>query len=114
VEVPGGQQVYVAPDGALSYTQAHSASYPPGSQFGGFGGSGGEFIFTGPNGTTGWIACPVDTENFSPPLENVYKIYANIPSHPTRYPNNSPLFVCSNVTLLLDAWTGGFGAWQYT
>ncbi|KAK3207764.1 hypothetical protein GRF29_96g387428 [Pseudopithomyces chartarum] len=31
VVVPGGQQVYVAPDGALSYTQAHSAYVPEGS-----------------------------------------------------------------------------------
>jgi hypothetical protein len=28
VEVPGGQQVYVAPNGALGFTQAHSASTP--------------------------------------------------------------------------------------
>ncbi|KAI0397695.1 hypothetical protein F5Y17DRAFT_454849 [Xylariaceae sp. FL0594] len=31
VTVPGGQQVYVAPDGSLSYTIAHSAYIPPGS-----------------------------------------------------------------------------------
>ncbi|XHF98387.1 hypothetical protein AWENTII_001940 [Aspergillus wentii] len=29
VEVPGGQQVYINPDGALSFTQAHSAYIPP-------------------------------------------------------------------------------------
>ncbi|KAF2963344.1 hypothetical protein GQX73_g10230 [Xylaria multiplex] len=29
VNVPGGQQVYVAPDGSLSFTQAHSAYIPP-------------------------------------------------------------------------------------
>lgn len=31
VDVPGGQQVYIAPDGALSYTTAHSAMMPAGS-----------------------------------------------------------------------------------
>ncbi|KAI0192776.1 hypothetical protein F4808DRAFT_442742 [Astrocystis sublimbata] len=36
VTVPGGQQVYVAPDGALSYTQAHSAAIPADSVLIGF------------------------------------------------------------------------------
>ena len=112
VEVPGGQQVYIGPDGALSFTQAHSASYPPGSQFGGFGASGGEFVFSGSNGT-GWIACPLAATDFSPPLNYISKIYANVSSHPTRYPNGGPIFVCYDVVLLLDAYTGGFGAWQY-
>lgn len=112
--VPGGQQTYVAPDGALSYTQAHSAYYPPGSQFGAFSGIGGELVYSGLNGTTGWLACPVNGSSFYPPLDNIYKIYANVPSHPKNYPNNGPAFVCYNVTLLLNAWTGGYGAWQYT
>ncbi|KAI1736034.1 hypothetical protein F4680DRAFT_433192 [Xylaria scruposa] len=34
--VPGGQQVYIAPDGSLSFTQAHSAYIPPGSTVTGF------------------------------------------------------------------------------
>ncbi|KAI0439531.1 hypothetical protein F4803DRAFT_568443 [Xylaria telfairii] len=29
--VPGGQRVYIGPDGALSFTQAHSNYMPPGS-----------------------------------------------------------------------------------
>ncbi|KAF1835054.1 hypothetical protein BDW02DRAFT_588480 [Decorospora gaudefroyi] len=36
VVVPGGQQVYVAPDGSLSYTTAHSASKPEGAIVDGF------------------------------------------------------------------------------
>lgn len=35
-EVPGGQQVYIRPDGLLTYTQAHTASTPSGSTFSGF------------------------------------------------------------------------------
>lgn len=34
--VPGGQFIYVAPDGIISYPSAHSAHRPPGSQVGGF------------------------------------------------------------------------------
>lgn len=35
-EVPGGQFIYIAPDGNISYPQAHSNLRPPGSQMGGF------------------------------------------------------------------------------
>ncbi|MCJ1473377.1 hypothetical protein MMC13_002028 [Lambiella insularis] len=114
VEVPGGQQVYVAPNGALSYTQAHSISYPPGSQFGVVSGTGGELVYAGANGTAGWIACPLPASTFSPPLNYIYQLYANVPSHPTRDPKDGAIFVCYPVTLLLDAYSGGFGAWQYT
>ncbi|KAJ4013771.1 hypothetical protein NW752_005482 [Fusarium irregulare] len=34
--VPGGQLIFVAPDGIISYPFAHSALRPPGSQMGGF------------------------------------------------------------------------------
>ncbi|KAF5701261.1 phytanoyl hydroxylase [Fusarium globosum] len=34
--VPGGQFIFVAPDGIISYPPAHSALRPPGSQMGGF------------------------------------------------------------------------------
>lgn len=63
VEVPGGQDVYVAEDGALSYTTAHEAGvFPPGSYPMGFaivpsGDGGYEFIFEGFY-SEGWIACP--------------------------------------------------------
>lgn len=36
VEVPGGQQIYVNVNGALGFTQAHSASIPTGAYIGGF------------------------------------------------------------------------------
>jgi hypothetical protein len=59
VIVPGGQQVYVAPDGALSYTVEHSAYIPNDSYVTGFsktapGGNGlGTLTFQG-----GFVACP--------------------------------------------------------
>ncbi|KAF5002503.1 hypothetical protein FGRMN_328 [Fusarium graminum] len=34
--VPGGQFIFVAPDGIISYPIAHSAMRPPGSRMGGF------------------------------------------------------------------------------
>ncbi|KAM0558011.1 hypothetical protein ACHAPJ_005178 [Fusarium lateritium] len=34
--VPGGQFIFIAPDGIISYPSAHSALRPPGSQMGGF------------------------------------------------------------------------------
>jgi len=36
VEVPGGQQVYVTAEGALGFTQAHSANVPSGAYIGDF------------------------------------------------------------------------------
>lgn len=65
VIVPGGQQVYVAPDGALSYTGAHSAFIPTGS-------SVDEFSREEPQGSsqfgylnfdTGFVACPAGEGN---------------------------------------------------
>jgi hypothetical protein len=34
--VPGGQQIYVATNGALGFTEAHSSLVPPGAYIGGF------------------------------------------------------------------------------
>lgn len=60
VIVPGGQQVYVGPDGALSYTQAHSAYIPEGSVRDGFSreqpAAGQTFGYL--NFDTGFVACP--------------------------------------------------------
>lgn len=60
VIVPGGQQVYVAPDGALSYTGAHSGYIPPGSIVDGFSreqpAAGQQFGYL--NFDTGFVACP--------------------------------------------------------
>jgi hypothetical protein len=59
VVVPGGQQVYVAADGSLSYTGAHSAYIPEGSVIDGFsreepegGADFGHLNFEG-----GFVAC---------------------------------------------------------
>lgn len=60
VVVPGGQQVYVAADGSLSYTTAHSAYIPAGSVLDQFSktapSNGNSFGYL--NFETGFVACP--------------------------------------------------------
>jgi len=63
-EVPGGQLVYVAPDGHLGFTQAHSATYPTGAVLNPFTytkSDGEQFGHLGTSafGATGFMACPV-------------------------------------------------------
>ncbi|EGD93305.1 secreted protein [Trichophyton mentagrophytes] len=75
VLVPGGQQMYVEPSGKLGFTQAHSASIPPGSHVGGFAykplnKKSGSFYFGG-WGATALMACPV-------PDSKYYQVFANI------------------------------------
>ncbi|KAI1125614.1 hypothetical protein F5Y10DRAFT_226818 [Nemania abortiva] len=76
VTVPGGQQVYVAPDGSLSYTQAHSAYIPEGSIITGFSRQqsvafGAPVVLS--NAGQSWNLCPV-TEG--EPKERTYQIFA--------------------------------------
>jgi hypothetical protein len=60
VRVPGGQRVYVAPDGKLQYEVQHSNYIPEGSIVDGFMATGdfpntpGRLTFLGEN----WLACP--------------------------------------------------------
>ena len=72
VEVPGGQQVYIAPGGALKFTVPHSAAMPPGSIKSGFeyqpGQPFGHWTWTGESGS-GWMACPAD---------GAYQVFANV------------------------------------
>lgn len=74
VIVPGGQQVYVAPDGALSYTVAHSAYIPPGSIVDQFSrelpAEGAQFGYL--NFETGFVACPAAGEG------NGYQVFGQV------------------------------------
>ncbi|KAG6025403.1 hypothetical protein E4U41_001529 [Claviceps citrina] len=79
VVVPGGQQVYVAPDGSLSFTRPHSAYIPPGSNVTGFGLRGGELVTPSHR----LVACP------DAAASNVWQIFAPLeakgpPSNPGR------------------------------
>ncbi|PTU23511.1 hypothetical protein P175DRAFT_0500074 [Aspergillus ochraceoroseus IBT 24754] len=70
VVVPGGQQIYVSPEGALKFTQAHSAYIPTGSSLGPFeyeagapGSAFGHYLYTG-WGASGFMACPTSDEKW--------------------------------------------------
>ncbi|KAG6010035.1 hypothetical protein E4U21_000477 [Claviceps maximensis] len=65
VVVPGGQQVYVAPDNSLSFTQPHSAYVPPGSDVMGFRLLKDEFIMP----KRRILVCP------APDSPDVYQIF---------------------------------------
>ncbi|KAI0419056.1 hypothetical protein F5X98DRAFT_373201 [Xylaria grammica] len=72
-----GLDFYVAPDGSLSYTQAHSASMPPGSIVTGFSREQSQ-AFGAPiylySADLSWYLCPV-TEG--EPRERTYQIFAS-------------------------------------
>ncbi|KAI1775030.1 hypothetical protein F4818DRAFT_417574 [Hypoxylon cercidicola] len=75
VSVPGGQQVYIAPDGALSYTQPHSAFMPNGSVVTGFSRTRSESfgapVILGMLGHS-WLICPVGEGE---PQEKTYQLF---------------------------------------
>jgi hypothetical protein len=72
VNVPGGQQVYIASDGEMSYTSAHSANIPGDAVRDGWSKTGcdnsGKLSFKG-----GLYACPGD---------NGYQVYGQTSTVP--------------------------------
>ncbi|KAG0645807.1 hypothetical protein D0Z07_7908 [Hyphodiscus hymeniophilus] len=116
VEVPGGQEVYTTSAGAISYTQAHSASIPPNAYIGDFTNVTVMDNYSAPvylvnwqapqtvNSTKGILACPQVAPGNSTTV--VYQVYAN-----------TPAFNQTNCTLvdgLLPHYTppGVIGAWE--
>ncbi|GAM39923.1 IgE-binding protein [Talaromyces pinophilus] len=108
VEVPGGQQVYVDPSGALAFTQAHSANIPagaalgpftftPGTQFGAYS--------TSAFGATGFMACPDDAANPSK-----WQVFAAFPTATVPTGNVGD---CLGFDAAAPAFTGDIPAWQY-
>ncbi|KAI4113551.1 MAG: hypothetical protein LQ345_005495 [Seirophora villosa] len=118
VVVPGGQQVYVAPNGALRFTTAHSAYVPAGSAIDGFNatvgeinGSLGRFTFNG-LGADGFLACPVNADGTEP-----YQVFANVKG----LSDHDVPGECKDKCLGFSALTGPYKAddpsafvWQYT
>lgn len=108
VEVPGGQQVYVDPSGALAFTQAHSANIPEGSSIGPFtftpGTQFGTYS-TSAFGATGFMACPDDAAN--PTKWQVFAAIQNA-SVPTGNVGD-----CLGFDAAAPAFTGDVPAWQY-
>jgi len=103
VVVPGGQQVYVAADGALGFTGPHSAYIPAGAATTPFkftpaaaGQAVGELEFNG----NGFEACPVANAT------SVYQVYAVAVEGNTQTG-------CTGFDFATVAVTGE-NAWEYT
>jgi len=107
-EVPGGQQIYVAPDGSLSFTQAHSIYIPTGSALGPFTVTAGvpdaRYSFTG-WGASGFMACPNTASD--PTSWQVFAALQNA-TVPTKNVND-----CLGFDALALNYTGTVPAWQY-
>ncbi|KAJ5584720.1 uncharacterized protein N7459_004520 [Penicillium hispanicum] len=105
VEVPGGQQVYVDPSGALSFTQAHSALIPPGSAVGGLAYELGQpwnhYTFHG-WGTDGFMACPTS--------DHRWQVFAAISNATVPSGNVSD---CLGFSAIALTYQGSAPAWQY-
>jgi len=98
--VPGGQQVYVAPNGEVKFTQAHSANAGQDPKYDGWSReelpSFGELYFQ-----NGVLFCPETAEATTGP----YKMFAALPG--LTFADN-----CLGASLITTNSTGP-GAWQY-
>ncbi|MCJ1269128.1 hypothetical protein MMC22_009017 [Lobaria immixta] len=114
VFVPGGQQIYIRSNGALGYTQAHSASIPPRAITTGFtytrprrGAQFGTFDVSLP-GSTGLLACPLGAR-FSGP----YQVFVNLNGLKDSDVAGGKINKCISFYALAIP-TNGPDAWQYT
>ncbi|OJJ50235.1 hypothetical protein ASPZODRAFT_49437, partial [Penicilliopsis zonata CBS 506.65] len=105
VEVPGGQQIYVNPLGALSYTVPHSAYIPANSSVGPFvytpGAGWGHYTFTG-WGASGFMACPT--------LDNKWQVFAAVQNATVPSGNVDD---CLGFDALANVYDGDVAAWEY-
>lgn len=113
VRVPGGQQIYVEPTGALGFTQAHSDDYPSGSIFEGFalylGSSFGSLGCSG-LGATGFLACPADASG-----TGQYKVFADVKGLKDKDTPGGSVRDCIGFDALAVEYTvEGSAVWQYT
>lgn len=104
VEVPGGQRVYVAPSGALSYTRPHSAYIPPGSSTTGFKyvphENYGNYYYK-----DGFMACPVPADRIR------FQVFAGIKDADVPRGNVSE---CQGFDVVTTRYVGdGPAAWEY-
>lgn len=97
VQVPGGQHVYIAPGGALGFTQPHSPLAPRGSLMTGFKKTRGR-LFGGLSCGAGFYACPEDSR------KRTWQVYVNA----NGFVRND----CLSFDVLTVN-TTGVGAWEY-
>lgn len=114
--VPGGQRVYVTPTGELGFTQAHSASIPPGSVQDGFTLSStpvnGQLASLGFSelGATGFLACPAGPDGTAP-----FQVFADVSALKDADVPGGRVSACIGFDALAVEYTGsGSAAWQYT
>ena len=111
VAVPGGQHVYVAASGALTYTAPNSNIIPKGAHARSFAldrtsGTNSSFTYSGTGKASGWLACPVDVR--------VYQIFANVELEDQNVPQKN-ISACIALDALTTNYTlPGAAAWQYT
>lgn len=110
VSVPGGQAIYVDSNGALRFTQPHSASMGQGSSTGPFqytpgssSGNGlGQYAYKG-QGASGFVACPTD--------DNKYQVFAGLANITAPKGDASD---CLGFSALTSVYQGnGTAAWEY-
>ncbi|OOF95863.1 hypothetical protein ASPCADRAFT_207198 [Aspergillus carbonarius ITEM 5010] len=101
VEVPGGQQVYVNPSGALSFTVPHSAYIPTGSSTGPFTYSPSKPFGTWSYGK-GFMACPTK--------DSKWQVFAASQNATVPSGNVSD---CLGFDALAVAGNGSVAAWEY-
>ena len=106
----------VSVPGVLGFTQAHSASIPPGSAQDGFALSStpvnGQFASLGFSklGATGFLACPAGPNGTAP-----YQVFANVSALKDADVPGGDLSACIGFDALAVVYTGsGSAAWQYT
>jgi hypothetical protein len=109
VVVPGGQQVYVAPSGALMFTEAHTAAIPDGSVTEPFTFSlepNAQYGVVGTNalGADGFMACPTEGSI-------AYQVFANVATAEVPLGNVDDCVVVQ--PLAIPYTLGTAAAWQY-
>ncbi|KAI9710237.1 MAG: hypothetical protein M1820_002730 [Bogoriella megaspora] len=115
VAVPGGQRYYLNPDGAFSYTVAHSNYTPPHAIVGSTAYTDGMFIYENvkyPPAT--WIACPKmgssTLDGGQSAVKGTWQIFAQLKGVEFRKQQG-----CVGVTLLAKSGEKEtVGAWEYT
>jgi len=106
--VPGGQQLYITPQGEIGYTEAHSALIPAGSlscPFTYFKAPGATFGYLGSQGfgATGLMACPTNG--------HLWQVFANMRNATVPLGNVSQ---CLGFDALALDFSENYGAWEYT
>ena len=102
VEVPSGQQVYVAKDGALSFREPHSSEFPAGAITKGF-----RYTDNPDHEVDSWthrkglIACPVDGTGYP------YQVFVKVDGF------NGDMDNCIGLGGGATPYRKGFGAFQY-